>query len=622
MTGDDRRYSVALVGINAESLAIAATLERVRNANVVRILNPGIEDIQQLRAVDGLDFIIDASNDARVAAGLRRLRDEHTEILSSCSARLLLNAQPPASEGTMDRVLDSMRGMREAAQLTRHKDETLKVVLTLAMQALHADAGSIMLLDGRKRNLRIEAAVGLPGELVRTVTQKVGAGIAGTVAKTRRPLLIQGRADSSRVSVLITRSDVVSSLCCPILLDEELIGVINVCSKRSERRFDDRDMDDLRRYAGFTADIINTSWQFEASTSERFSQSTLSSVRDILSLRYRLDERLNLVLLKLANTFNAQSCEYFEYNESCRSFFAKGASSFNPDLMKGKVIPFEHPLASDVIAYNRAATSIADAPAGAGRIWQAAQPINCEDKLTGLLFVSFPSEKKAIREELHILAKTAVMLGKEIAEHREMQTAKMQAVRYSAISEFSFDIAETRTFPELVRKTLSNASLILDAETAVFRLYRDNTRRLEVFDTLSLRSGFTVPEIETLDFEVTNDAAAREEPLLVPTIEHSPYAVFGQGFSSALSIAFRRGNRLLATLSLYDKKAPDQNGAPAFDEHDREVFATFAYQVRKALMRFFGARPGAETDARRRAGAPAAPARPAPVRPMRSEETA
>ncbi len=589
MISGNKRYTVALVGINTECLTIASSLLASPHATVVRILNPAREDLYELTTIPELDIIVDASDDSDIASKLRRLPLNNTEILSSYGARLLLDTQLTKTADIMDRVIDSMQDMRAAVHLTRKKDETLKIVLSLALRALDADTGSIMLLDERKKNLRIEAAVGLPYEVVHTVTQKIGLGIAGMVAKTRKPILTQGRADSTRVSVTVKRNDIISSICSPILVGEELIGVLNVCSKRPQRIFTDKDTDDLRRYAQFTADIIKTSWQFEESTSATFSQSALSSIRDILNLQFRLEERLNLVLLKLANAFSAQSCDYYEYNEECRGFFAKGTSSFNPDLMRGKVIPFEHRLANEVIMRNTAATSACTDSFGRDQTWRIAQPVNCEGKLIGLLFITFTADKESIRDELRIVGKTADMLGKEIAKNREMQTAKMQAVRFSAISEFSFDIAETRNFPELIRKTLSNASLILDAETAVFRLYRKQARRLDIFDSLSLRRGFTLADIDALDFEVTNDTVAREQPLLVPNIENSPYSVFGQGFRSVMSAAFRCRGELIGTLSLYDKKAPDQNDAPVFDIHDREVFTNFAFQVNKALQRFFNA---------------------------------
>ena len=71
----------------------------------------------------------------------------------------------------------------------------LDVVLDVFVETLRADRASILLFDPQTRMLSIEAARGLPEQVVRATRVPLGQGIVGLAVQERVPLLLKGLED-------------------------------------------------------------------------------------------------------------------------------------------------------------------------------------------------------------------------------------------------------------------------------------------------------------------------------------------------------------------------------------------------------------------------------------------
>jgi PAS domain S-box-containing protein len=105
----------------------------------------------------------------------------------------------------------------------------MHLALHRVQQELRADRVSLMLLDEEHQELYVAAAIGLDNDLVANTRVKVGEGIAGLAAQKREPLLASGRGtrdDGIPASPLW--ADVGSAICVPLLLQNRVLGVLNV----------------------------------------------------------------------------------------------------------------------------------------------------------------------------------------------------------------------------------------------------------------------------------------------------------------------------------------------------------------------------------------------------------
>ena len=123
-------------------------------------------------------------------------------------------------------LLDAGRAVNSTLEL----DRVLSSILTGATDLMPADSGSVMLLEGSE--LVVAAAVG--NDTLLGLRAAIGDGIAGHVARTKEPLLINGRATPSLFPGLEKRTlPVGSSLCVPLLERGELLGVLNLSAQGS-----------------------------------------------------------------------------------------------------------------------------------------------------------------------------------------------------------------------------------------------------------------------------------------------------------------------------------------------------------------------------------------------------
>ncbi|HET9249674.1 MAG TPA: ATP-binding protein [Actinomycetota bacterium] len=104
-------------------------------------------------------------------------------------------------------------------------DAVLDVILRSALELLDGASGSIMLVDGDA--LVARCVHNNPDALGRRVA--IGDGIAGRVARTKEPLLINGRPTSKEFPGLDGRTQAVASaMSVPLIHRDQLLGVLNV----------------------------------------------------------------------------------------------------------------------------------------------------------------------------------------------------------------------------------------------------------------------------------------------------------------------------------------------------------------------------------------------------------
>ncbi|MEI6570937.1 MAG: ATP-binding protein [Actinomycetes bacterium] len=143
----------------------------------------------------------------------------------------------------MNRALSAAgKALNSALEL----DEVLDAILASASQLLSARSGSVMLLEDDDY-LRVVAVRG--GHLFRDARVRVGESVAGRVAETRAPLLVNGDAvDLGLRDASAGGGEDGSAMSVPLVNRGQLLGVLNVRAAGSVQ-FDDYDLQTLSLFA-------------------------------------------------------------------------------------------------------------------------------------------------------------------------------------------------------------------------------------------------------------------------------------------------------------------------------------------------------------------------------------
>lgn len=154
--------------------------------------------------------------------------------------------------------------------------ELLTSVLELATKVVDAESASLLLLDEKTQELYFDVALGLGPEAAK-VRLPMGAGIAGSVAKSRAPEIInEVRRDKRWSPAMDEQSGFVtrSILAVPMLLKGRLVGVLEAINKR-DGGFAEGDLRAFEAFASQAAVAIENARLFSSLKEERFKLATV-----------------------------------------------------------------------------------------------------------------------------------------------------------------------------------------------------------------------------------------------------------------------------------------------------------------------------------------------------------
>lgn len=165
-----------------------------------------------------------------------------------------LQASPAVAE--LERRERQLAALYELWRSAAHTDleRLLKNVTERAVAALDAHTGSVFLRERGTDLLHMVASVGLPNDVSDSVTLLVGERIAGRVAETRQPILVNRDPHTHPLLAegdIAKRPEVESALCAPLLgVTNEALGVLCVSRHAPATQYTESD---LRVFSLFAA---------------------------------------------------------------------------------------------------------------------------------------------------------------------------------------------------------------------------------------------------------------------------------------------------------------------------------------------------------------------------------
>ena len=212
-----------------------------------------------------------------------------------------LSVKPQFDAGTL--LGDDFKAKLESLPLDIGEDKLLREILSLAVQATHAQTGSIMLLDRDGEHLRIAAAEGLPGDIVANTRRRVGEGVSGKVFLRGEPVLVRGRVAESDNQE--HRPRLREAACVPIMNDQRPIGVLNVNVESEETALTEESLKLLMRFAREASGAIIQALDLKDVQGEVRREALLRQVDKLLSLRDAIPARMRAIGEALRNTTRA-----------------------------------------------------------------------------------------------------------------------------------------------------------------------------------------------------------------------------------------------------------------------------------------------------------------------------
>jgi diguanylate cyclase (GGDEF)-like protein len=232
---DSSRFDAALVEIGSRTSARA--VGRARRALPGKPVG-GLAvapDARVLRRIErlALDFLVEAwlpSDPSPAAvrahvAGARRVERRG-------------GAKGAAAGQTSARRLAILTDIVKTANSILEPRKVIELVVERIRELIPSEAWSLLMVDEEKQELVFEAALGAKGRDVSAFRLKMGEGVAGWVAKTGEPAIVNNAARDPRFASKVdtrTQFRTRSILCAPLVSRGRTIGVLEIINKLGGR---------------------------------------------------------------------------------------------------------------------------------------------------------------------------------------------------------------------------------------------------------------------------------------------------------------------------------------------------------------------------------------------------
>lgn len=272
---------VAILGGGEEELNVLSEFHRTPDVSIIGVYDrdpravaleiaeiiaiPAFSDDTFLETFLKADYIIVTDKRKLYEREIALLRKERKRIVNPAEAvdHFAPAAQDPgegAGRPWPAHLEDALQYMNRITD----RERLLKWLLEISIRAVGASSGSIMLYSPESRELYIGYADGLSGEIVERTRQKLGEGIAGTVARTLKPILITEIVNTPLYRNGREREDIASAISVALDREGKLLGVLNVSTNANEKKLGNADLETVTLIASKIAPILDQHLMIDA----------------------------------------------------------------------------------------------------------------------------------------------------------------------------------------------------------------------------------------------------------------------------------------------------------------------------------------------------------------------
>lgn len=481
------------------------------------------------------------------------------------------------------------------SQLTTKWDleSLLEIVLTQAMELLDSTGGGIYLYDSVQNDLVVAVALGIvmqPGTRL-----QMGEGMAGRVAQTRSPLIVDDYTSWQHRSAQYTDASIRAVIEVPMQYGGELIGVLAVLENNdSLHKFTEGDIRLLSLFATQAASAIKNARLFESEKQRREDAEKLREVTAALGRSLKLEPLLETILDSIARIVLSDTASIVLNREqdemeivAVRGFpfpegiignrFSKSAKkNWHQLALSGKSLIIPNAQTDPRFEKWKNSEHI--------RGWMGI-PMIAHDKIIG--FINLDSRLvNAFTEKDATLAQTFANSAAIAIENARLFEEEIRRTRIiETLADIANEIATTREIlPILDKITMRSLDLLRANNVAIYLLHDDNntmkvlsaqgTHRSELLSrSLKIGEGITGKVVATGKPEIINNFLSDSRRKLVPGTPESD-AQYDILMSSPLIL---RG-RVIGAINAWRLRS---NGI--FNESELSFLITIAHQVSVAI---------------------------------------
>jgi len=204
---------------------------------------------------------------------------------------------------------DSLIKVSQSITSRDYLDEILNLIVVLTAEMLNSKICSIMMLDKKKEKLSVVATQSLSVDYKKKPSISVNNSISGQVVSLKKPLTVFDVQKESkyRYRELAQKENLTSMVVVPMIVKNEVIGVINVYMK-NPHHFTDEEIDVLQMVANQAAVAIENTKLMEEAIKAKEALETRKLVERAKNVIMRMNNLSEQAAHKLIHKKSMDSC--------------------------------------------------------------------------------------------------------------------------------------------------------------------------------------------------------------------------------------------------------------------------------------------------------------------------
>ena len=232
--------------------------------------------------------------------------------------------------------LSTLYQVGSSVSKTLNISKLFDTILQQVQEVMDVENCSLMALDPLNNELSLDAAIGLPSNMVGQVQVPMGEGIAGWVAQNKQSVLLRDISKDSRFANHSGRMDYKtrSVLSVPILHHDELLGVLNVNNKRSGDAFIEDDLNLLQGISGQISQAIANANLHEMTDMQVAELSLIQELGKAINSSLDLDSVLNYFIDMTSRITESDQATLMLFNDMSNELYVEVHRGFEDQAIE------------------------------------------------------------------------------------------------------------------------------------------------------------------------------------------------------------------------------------------------------------------------------------------------
>ncbi len=542
-------YDAILKEKNVEVMLVVdpANNKAIRESSIPKkIIKDSIKDLVAVK--DDIFAILNVDDDDSLSFSLKECGLESIKIISGSSAAFLYEVTSVQKSTKKDylKVVSDLKGMADNFSMLFDRDKLLNEILRGLCSHVGATRGSIMLFDNKERVLKIAMAYGIDRILWDFIKIPLGEGIAGTVANTKKPVIITGSPDDRNYKKLRKREDIKSAICVPLVKDDKLIGVLNLANQQNINAFSEKDLVFVNDVSQIVTEILFASKSFAEYKEDAKMYKIVSELSNIIADKMPLSDKLNKVVAFLKGVYGIYSLIAIfggdEYSEvACTNF----------PLWEHMDVLSENSIERKVFTDRKEICFLE--PDTEGFKGYLSIPLMDGDTCFGV--VSFLNFENTCKEKATFFRELAAHMSRLISLSYQKEGLLEQSRRKDLIDKLLAELSLFDNFVSFGSYLLHSLAKELDARIGIFRIYDDERKSYVVKDVYGMEDIIKKGFFQIDSWIVKNTVLKNGEITLLKNVEKDRnFSQYAHVIHSFLITPVHFNNQIYMTFSFYNSE--------------------------------------------------------------------